>query len=206
MQSKAATVKEYLASLPADRRAALEAVRKVVNDNIDPGFQEGMGYGMMGWSVPHSIYPAGYHCNPTDPLPFAGLASQKQAMSLYLMCNYSDKGYRDAFVADWKKTGKKLDMGKSCIRFKKLDDLPLDVIGRAIKRVSLKDYVAAYDATRPDRDKLAARAAKAASAAKPSQKPSHKPAARVTATTKKKTAAKKPTAKKSGVKKARVTK
>lgn len=151
MQSKAATVKEYLASLPDDRRKALEAVRKVVNNNLDKGFEEGMSYGMIGWSVPHSIYPDGYHCNPEQPLPFAGLASQKNAMSFYLMCIYGDEKQRDAFIADWKKSGKKLDMGKSCIRFKKIDDLPLDVIGRAIKRVSLKGYVAAYEATRPDR-------------------------------------------------------
>ena len=176
MQSKAATVKESLASLPPDRRTALEAVRKVINDNLDKGFEEGMSYGMMGWYVPHSIYPGGYHCNPEQPLPFAGLASQKNAMSLYLMCTYGDKSQRDTFVSEWKKTGKKLDMGKSCIRFKKLEDLPLDVIGRAIKRVSLKGYVAAYDAIRPDRAKLAAKAAKAASAsaAAPSKK---KPAA-----------------------------
>ncbi len=155
MQSKAASVKEYLASLPDDRRAALEAVRKVVNSNLNKGFEEGMSYGMIGWHVPHSVYPDGYHCNPEQPLPFAGLASQKQAMSLYLMCIYGDAKQRDAFVADWKKSGKKLDMGKSCIRFKKLDDLPLDVIGRAIKQISLKGYIAAYEATRPDGVKAA---------------------------------------------------
>jgi hypothetical protein len=157
MQSKAATVKEYLASLPDDRRKALEAVRKVVNDNLDKGFEEGMSYGMIGWSVPHSIYPDGYHCNPEQPLPFAGLASQKGAMSFYLMCIYGDEKQRDAFIADWKKSGKKLDMGKSCIRFKKIDELPLDVIGRAIKRVSLKGYVAAYESTRPKSAKAAAK-------------------------------------------------
>ena len=153
MQSSAKTVTEYLASLPEDRRTALQAVRKVIKANLDAGFREGIGYGMMGWYVPHSIYPAGYHCNPEQPLPFAGLASQKQAMSLYLMCIYGDTKYRDAFIADWKKSGKKLDMGKSCIRFRKLEDLPLDVIGRAIKRVSLKKYVASYDAARPDRSR-----------------------------------------------------
>lgn len=185
MQSKAATVKDYLASLPADRRAAIAAVRKVVNDNLDKDFAEGMNYGMIGWFVPHSIYPAGYHCNPEQPLPFAGLASQKNSMSLYLMSIYGDASRRDEFLADWKKSGKKLDMGKSCIRFKKLDDLPLDVIGRAIKRVSLKGYVAAYDAMRPDRDKLNARAAKAGN----------------TSPSKAATAVKKKPAKKAGVKK-----
>lgn len=156
MQSRAATVAEYLASLPEDRRIALQAVRKVIKANLDKGFREGMSYGMMGWYVPHSIYPAGYHCNPEQPLPFAGLASQKQAMSLYLMCIYGDSEQRDALIADWKKSGKKLDMGKSCIRFKKLEDLPLDVIGRAVKRASLKKYVASYDASRPDRNRTGA--------------------------------------------------
>lgn len=150
MQSKAATVKEYLASLAPDRRTAIEAVRKVVNENIDTGFEEGMGYGMMGWHVPHSVYPDGYHCNPEQPLPFAGLASQKNAMALYLMCIYCDEKQRDAFVADWKKSGKKLDIGKSCIRFKRIEDLPLEAIGRAIRRASLKKYIAAYEATRPN--------------------------------------------------------
>jgi hypothetical protein len=182
MQSKASTVKKYLASLPDDRRAALEAVRKIVNDNLDEGFEEGMSYGMMGWHVPHSIYPGGYHCNPEQPLPFAGLASQKNAMSLYLMCIYGDEKQRDVFLADWKKTGKKMDMGKACIRFRKLDDLPLDVIGRAVKRVSLKGYVAAYDAIRPDRAKLAARAAKASP--KPTGKPSVMKKTAATKTTK----------------------
>lgn len=184
MQSKAATVKDYLASLPADRRAAIAAVRKVVNDNLDKDFAEGMNYGMIGWFVPHSIYPGGYHCNPEQPLPFAGLASQKNAMSLYLMSIYGDASRREEFLADWKKSGKKLDMGKSCIRFKSLDELPLDVIGRAIKRVSAKGYIAVYDALRPDRDKLAARAAKAApKTAAAAKKP--------IATSKKKAAAKK---------------
>ena len=143
MQSKAATVKEYLASLPPDRRTALEAVRKVINDNLDKGFEEGMSYGMMGWYVPHSIYPGGYHCNPEQPLPFAGLASQKNAMSLYLMCTYGDKSQRDTFVSEWKKTGKKLDMGKSCVRFKAVDDLDLPLIGEIIGGTPLDRFVEA---------------------------------------------------------------
>lgn len=193
MQSKAATVKDYLVSLPADRRAAITAVRKVVNDNLDKDFAEGMNYGMIGWFVPHSIYPGGYHCNPEQPLPFAGLASQKNSMSLYLMSIYGDASRREEFLADWKKSGKKLDMGKSCIRFKSLDELPLDVIGRAIKRVSAKGYIAVYDAMRPDRDKLAARAAKAApkaaGAAKKPVAPSKKKAAAKKVGVKKKTKA-----------------
>jgi hypothetical protein len=171
MQSKATTVKEYLASLPEDRRRAMEAVRRVIVENLDEGYQEGMGYGMMGWSVPHSIFPDGYHCDPKQPLPFAGLASQKQAMSLYLMCTYMDEAEKEKFVSEWKKTGKKLDMGKSCIRFKKLEDLPLEVIGRAIKRQTVKKYIAAYLAQRPEPKKGAGKkAVTTATAKKPAAK------------------------------------
>jgi len=151
MISKAATVKEYLASLPTDRRDALEKVRAVILKNLDKGFQEGMNYGMMGWSVPHSVYPAGYHCDPKQPLPFAGLASQKQHMSLYMMGMYmgtdakTDSPLLAWFKDAWAKSGKKLDMGKACIRFKKLDDIPLDVIGEAFKRQTLKKYLEHYE-------------------------------------------------------------
>jgi hypothetical protein len=143
MQSKAKTVAEYLDALPADRRVALAAVRGVILNNLDRDFEEGMQYGMIGYYVPHRIYPAGYHCDPKQPLPFACLASQKNYMSLYLMSIYGDGKHLEQFRRDWAKTGKKLDMGKSCIRFKKLDDLPLDVIGKAIARVKAKNYIAA---------------------------------------------------------------
>ena len=123
MQSKATTVAAYLAELPEDRRAALTALRDLIRKHIDPGFSEGVGYGMIGWSVPHSRYPAGYHCNPKDPLPFAGLASQKNYMSLYICppsmgeVDAAAEAEADWFRAAWAKTGKKLDMGKCCIRF-----------------------------------------------------------------------------------------
>jgi hypothetical protein len=150
MQSKAKTVAEYLAGLPSDRRAALAAVREVILKNLDRDFEEGMQYGMIGYYVPHRIYPAGYHCDPKQPLPFAGLASQKNYMSLYMMCIYGDTWHREQFRRDWAKTGKKLDLGKSCIRFKRLDDLPLDVIGKAIARVKAKNYIAICEAaTKP---------------------------------------------------------
>jgi hypothetical protein len=145
MQSKATTVAAYLASLPSDRRAAVEAVRRVVLDNIDRGFAEGMQYGMIGYYVPHAIFPPGYHCDPKQPLPFAGLASQKQHLSLYIMGIYGDAALREWFVNAWKATGKKLDMGKACIRFKKVEDVPLEVIGEAFRRISLKGYIAAYE-------------------------------------------------------------
>jgi hypothetical protein len=105
-----------------------------------------MQYGMIGYYVPHKIFPPGYHCDPKQPLPFAGLASQKNHMAVYLMCVYGSKEQAEMFRKDWAKTGKKLDMGKSCIRFKKLEDLPLDVIGKAIARVPAKKYIAAYEA------------------------------------------------------------
>lgn len=154
MISKAATVEKYLAELPPDRREAVAAVRDVILKNLDKGYQEGMGYGMIGYSVPHSIFPAGYHCDPKVPLPFAGLASQKQHMSLYLMGVYCgcDGGEPSAllkwFKDAWAKSGKKkLDMGVACIRFKSLDDIPLDVIGEAIKRMPLKTFIAEYEKT-----------------------------------------------------------
>jgi hypothetical protein len=146
MQSHAATVPDYLASLPDDRRAAVETVLAVVRQHLDPKFEEGMTYGMIGWYVPHSVYPPGYHCDPKQPLPFAALASQKNYLSLYLMGLYSDPDQARWFEAEWAKTGKKLDMGKSCIRFRGADGLALDVIAKALKRMTVKRYVAAYEA------------------------------------------------------------
>jgi Domain of unknown function (DU1801) len=141
VQSKATNVKDYLAELPEDRRAAIQAVREVILKNLDTDFEEGITYGMIGYYVPHSLYPPGYHCDPRQPLPFANLASQKNHMALYLMCVYGDQAQRKRFEADWKKAGKKLDMGKSCVRFKKVDDLALDVIGETIRRVSARKYI-----------------------------------------------------------------
>ena len=141
MQSKAATVEQYLAELPEDRRKAIEAVRQVVLKNLDKDYEEGIQYGMIGYFVPHRVYPQGYHCDPKQPLPFAGLASQKNHMSLYLMCIYGGTDHTKWFQEAWAKTGKKLDMGKACVRFKKIDDLALDVIGEAIKRVPAKKFI-----------------------------------------------------------------
>jgi len=143
MQSKATTVKQYLAEMPEDRRVIIEAVRKVILKNLDKDIEEGMSYGMICYVIPHSLYPAGYHCDPRQALPYAALASQKQYMSLYL-----DTSHFTGFREEWAKSGKKLDMGKVCIRFKKLDDLPLDLIGRVVKGVSAQDAIASYDAGR----------------------------------------------------------
>jgi hypothetical protein len=142
MQSKAATVDQYLAELPDDRREALAAVREVILKNLDKDYEEGMQYGMIGYYVPHHVHPAGYHCDPRQPLPFAALASQKNYMSLYLMCVYGESEHSKWFQKAWAETGKKLDMGKACVRFKKLEDLPLDVIGEAIRRVPARKYIA----------------------------------------------------------------
>lgn len=154
MQSKATTVDEYLAGLPADRGEALRVVRATILENLDEAYEEGMQYGMIGYYVPHRVFPAGYHADPKQPLPFAALASQKNYMSLYLMGLYCgcvdgepDNEHTRWFRDAWTDTGKKLDMGKACVRFKKLDDLPLDVVGEAIRRVPAKDYIQAYEAT-----------------------------------------------------------
>jgi hypothetical protein len=165
MKSSATTVAAYLASLPAERRAAITAVRDVVRANLGRGYEEGIQYGMIGYYVPHTLYPAGYHSDPKQPLPFAALASQKNHMALYLMGVYCgcaegpgvETGDTKWFREAWARTGKKLDMGKSCLRFKKLDDLALDVVGEAIRRIPAKTYIARYEevlaATRPAKKK-----------------------------------------------------
>jgi hypothetical protein len=142
MQSKAKTVDQYLAELPEDRREAISAIRAVILKHLPKGYAESMAYGMIGYHVPHSVYPAGYHCDPKLPLPFAALASQKNHMALYLMCVYSDPELEAWFREQWTATGKKLDMGKSCVRFKKLEDVPLAVVGRVIKKVPARKYIA----------------------------------------------------------------
>lgn len=171
VSSAATTVEQYLAALPADRRAAIARVRDVVNANLPDGFQEGMQFGMISWFVPLERLADTYNGQPAS---IAGLASQKQYMSLYLMTVYGDrpteKWFRSAFAA----AGKKLDMGKSCVRFKTIDALPLDVIGQAIARVSVDKYVARILALRP----------------KPKRKPTKKPTTKA-----KKAPAKKPRSK-----------
>lgn len=147
MQSKAKTVAEYIASLPSDQREVLAAVRTVILANLDRGYQEAMQYGMVGYSVPHSRYPAGYHCDPKQPLPFAALAAQKNSFSLHLMGLYMNPSELKWFTQAWKATGKKLDMGKACVRFKKLDDVALDVVGEAFRRVSADAWIATYEAS-----------------------------------------------------------
>ena len=133
-----ATVAQYLAALPTDRRAALNAVRKTINDNLPNGYEEGIQFGMISWYVPLSMYPAGYGDNPKVPLPLIALGSQKSGMVLHFLCFYSDPALSTWFVSEYQKSGKKLDMGKGCVRFKSLDDLALDVVARTVARVPVK--------------------------------------------------------------------
>ncbi|MGK0155430.1 MAG: hypothetical protein ACI9SE_002393 [Neolewinella sp.] len=146
VQSKATSVSQYLKELPDDRRAAITAIRKVIRDSIDAGIEEAMSYGMIGYQVPLRIYPAGYHCTPDTPLPYVSIASQKNHMAIYMMGLYMDPDETAWFADAWQATGKKLNMGKSCVRFKKLEDVPLDVVAAAIKRMPSKRYLAAYEA------------------------------------------------------------
>ncbi|GAB4520309.1 MAG: DUF1801 domain-containing protein [Phycisphaerales bacterium] len=143
---KPATVDAYLKSLPADRREAIEAIRAAVLKALPKGYEEGMQYGMIGYAVPHSLYPPGYHCDPQQPLPFMSIGNQKGHIGLYMFCLYTDPSAVEAFAASWKATGKRLDMGKSCVRVKKLEDVPLDVLAKTIKAITVKKFVASYEA------------------------------------------------------------
>lgn len=146
MQSKATTVDQYLAELPEDRKAAMTELRKVISKNLPKGFSEGMGYGNMGWSVPHSFYPPGYHCDPKVPLPFFGIASQKNFIAVYHMGIYANPTLLKWFVDEFPKHSKtKLDMGKSCIRFKKPDQIPFKLIGELATKMTPKQWVEMYE-------------------------------------------------------------
>jgi len=146
MQSKATTVEQYLKELPADRLEAMTKLRKVILKNLPKGFKEGMSYGMIGYYVPHTIYPGGYHCNPEQPLPYAGLASQKNAISFYHMCVYGSNELSNWFADEYVKLGiGRLDMGKACIRFKKPENIPYDLIGKLIKKISVKKWIEVYE-------------------------------------------------------------
>lgn len=154
MQSTATTVEQYIAELPEDRQKAVNELRKVIKKNLPKGFKEGMGYGMMGWSVPHSLYPAGYHCNPQDPLPFMGLASQKNSINLYHMGIYANpkllKWFQDEHA---KASPKKLDMGKSCIRYKKAEDIPYRLIGELASKITPQEWIEMYESAFRSREK-----------------------------------------------------
>ena len=146
MQSEARTVEKYLEDLPQDRKDAVAQLRDVIIKYLPEGFQETMQYGMIGYSVPHSIYPEGYHCNPEQALPFIGLASQKNSVNFYHMGIYADKHLHDWFVAEYGMHCKtKLDMGKSCIRFKKMNDIPYQLIGELAAKMTVNDWITLYE-------------------------------------------------------------
>jgi uncharacterized protein YdhG (YjbR/CyaY superfamily) len=147
MQGKRAkTVAEYIASLPEDRRGAIKTVRAVVKKNLPAGYKEGIDYGFIGWTVPLSVYPDTYN---GQPLCYAALANQKNHMALYLMAAYAEGPIKQRLVKGFRAAGKKLDMGKSCIRFKSLDDLPLDVIAEVAAALPMKKYVEIAKAAHP---------------------------------------------------------
>jgi hypothetical protein len=144
VSSAAPTVAAYLAALPPERREALQKVRAVIRKNLAKGFAEGMQYGMIGYYVPLSRYPETYN---GQALTIAALAAQKSYFAVYLMSVYGHPATRRWFEKAYRESGKRLDMGKSCVRFRKVDDLPLDVVGEAVRRVSVDGYIAAYEAS-----------------------------------------------------------
>ena len=144
----ASTVTEYLAALPADRRDALNEVRRRINRALPPGYKEGIQFGMISWFVPLSTYSAGYGGNPKEPLPLISVASQKSYMALHMICFYGQPALREWFTAQYAKSGKKLDMGQGCLRFKTLPELALDVVESTVARLPVEDYTAGYQAMR----------------------------------------------------------
>ncbi|QDU86604.1 hypothetical protein Pla163_37550 [Planctomycetes bacterium Pla163] len=177
MAAKPTTIAGYLAALTDERRAAINSIRAVINRYLDPRFAEGMQYGMPAWFLPHSEYPGGYHCDPKQPLPFASIASQKSHIGIYLFCIYTNPAEKEQFEKEWAATGKRLNMGASCVRVKKLEDVPLDVLGRAIKRMTAKKFVASYEAARAGSASARGTKKKAASAKKVAKKAPTKSAA-----------------------------
>jgi uncharacterized protein YdhG (YjbR/CyaY superfamily) len=146
MQSKATTVEDYIKELPKERQQAIIKLRKEIRKNIPKGFSEGMGYGMMGYSVPHSLYPAGYHCDPKLPLPFMGVASQKHFIAVYHMGVYADPKLLKWFTDAYAKAGVgKLDMGKSCIRFKNPEKIPYKLIGELASKITPQQWIEVYE-------------------------------------------------------------
>lgn len=145
MKSEATSPDEYFLALPADRQEPMARLRALILQNLDKGFEETMSFGMIGYVVPQEIYPAGYHSDPKLPLPFIHLASQKNYIALYIMCLDTDAALLEWFTREYEKTGFKLDMGKSCVRFKKLDRIPYELIGELVGKVPLKEYLRNYE-------------------------------------------------------------
>ena len=147
MTSKSTSVDQYINEAPEDRRAALQQLRAIILKNLPEGFQEEMSYGMVGYVVPHSIYPKGYHCTPELPLPFMSFASQKNSINFYHMGIYAKPELYDWFVAEYPKHSKqKLDIGKSCFRIKKPENIPFELIGELVKKMSVAEWIKTYEA------------------------------------------------------------
>lgn len=146
MQSTAKTVNDYLEELPEERKVAFSNLRNSILKNLPKGFQEQISYGMLGYVVPHSTYPNGYHCNPKLPLPFINIASQKNFIALYHMGIYANSELLEWFTTEYPKySSQKLDMGKGCIRFKKMDQIPFDLIAELTRKISVEDWIECYE-------------------------------------------------------------
>ena len=146
MQTQVKSIHEILNNLPPERADAFNALHKTILKNLPEGFEAAMSYGMLGYVVPHRIYPAGYHCKPAEPLPFASIASQKNSINFYHMGIYANPELLDWFVAEFPKHSKqKLDMGKSCIRFKKLEEIPYELIGELMTKMSVQQWIDLYE-------------------------------------------------------------
>ena len=146
MISKAKSPAEYLNEVPSDRLVAVEKLRTTILENLPHGFEEGMSYGMIGYYVPHSIYPKGYHCDSKLPLPFMSFASQKNSINFYHMGIYANKDIYEWFVLEYSIfSKKKLDIGKSCMRFKREEDIPYQLIGQLVQKISVKNWIETYE-------------------------------------------------------------
>lgn len=145
MAAKEKTIEQYLNELSPDRIQIIEGLRKIIKKNIPQGFEECMNYGMISYVVPHKLYPNGYHCKPGLPLPFVSIASQKNFIAIYHMGIYADAKLLNWFTTEYPKHCKtKLDMGKSCIRFKKIDDIPLKLIGELMQKMNVQAWIDLY--------------------------------------------------------------
>ena len=146
MQSKSNNVTDYLKELPEDRKIPMNKLREIIIGNLPNGFVEQMSYGMIGYVVPHSTYPKGYHCDPKLPLPFINLASQKNFIALYHMGIYANPDLLEWFVDEFLKySNQKLDMGKSCIRFKKIEQIPFNLIAELMRKISVDEWIKCYE-------------------------------------------------------------
>lgn len=146
MQILSTSVEDYISKIPEERQEGFKKLFDVINNNLPNGFEEATNYGMLGWVVPLKTYPAGYHCTPGTPLPFINLASQKNFIALYHMGLYSRPELLDWFVAEYPKYSKrKLDMGKSCVRFKKIEDIPFELIAELSVKMTVEDWIEIYE-------------------------------------------------------------